>query len=167
MGLLGDIWEALPQLVTADFWHRIVTRPFEAVRQMPDVAIKSGLVAGAAVATGGLALKAAPVVFGAAKAAAAPATFVARHPVLSYLLVTQSDLPTEVVRTVGQIYAAPTQAAMAAPTAGQAGAVPVLPATVQPPRPHVTSLAPRLEFSALRGAPGLPTNQVFWQAFAR
>ena len=138
---MGYLWDAAGQVFSADFWTRLVTRPWEAVIQHPGVALGSGAVAGAIVATGGLALKAAPVVAGVAKtllgvgkAVAAPASFAVRHPILTFAAVTQANLPTEIVRAFAARPAAPpTPAPIQAPQA-----VPAPPSTrqtiVQPAR---------------------------------
>lgn len=156
---LGFLWDIGGQLFTRDFWSRVLTRPLEAVRQHPKLALTSGLIAGAAVATGGLALKAAPVVLGAggalftgAKAVAAPAAFAVRHPLLTYLAVSQADLPTEIVRAFGQRQrAAPAVTVAAAP-------VPV-PAPTPPPPAPVTRAIPTQQ---LRRGPVAGQGQ--WQA---
>lgn len=140
---LEDVWQAASQVWTADFWTRLTTRPWEAVIQHPALAAKSALVAGAVAATGGLALKAAPVVVGAVKALAAPVSFAARHPILTYLAISQADLPTEIVRAFGARAAAP-----AAPPLRGAATLRTVPPPAAVRRPAVTRQA---DFQALFG----------------
>lgn len=119
---MGAIWESLGQVWTRDFWGRLLTRPHEAVIQHPDIALKSAAAGAAATLAVAGAIVAAPVVaaaaaglFTAGKVVAAPVAWAARHPILSYVLATQSDLPTEIVRTFAQIYG-PGTVAVPAPT---------------------------------------------------
>lgn len=109
----------LGELFRPDFWKRIATDPLAAVRRDPELALKSGLYAGAAVATGGLALKAgvvggalrgaaalgrgalgvaglAALPFRAAAAAAPALSFAARHPILTYVLLANAELPSRI-----------------------------------------------------------------------
>ncbi len=145
---MGAILDSLTQIFTRDFWGRILTRPHEAVIQHPDIAAKSALAGAAATLAVAGGIVAAPVVastavglFAAGKVVAAPVAFAARHPILSYVLATQSDLPTELVRAFGQIYGAPTAAPGAAPAPVQLG-----------PPPGVTPLT--------RGPVPGPSNQL-------
>ena len=151
---LGFLWDIGGQLFTRDFWGRILTDPLAAVRQHPELAAKSALVAGATVATGGLLLKAAPLVLGAgralltgAKVAATPVSFAVRHPVASFLLVTQADLPTEIVRAFGARRQAP------------AGTLPAPAPSAPPPATLTRAIPPQ---HAFRGGPVQEGAQ--WQA---
>jgi len=144
VGVLGDIYDYGKQLFTTDFWGRIFTRPLEAVRKYPGVAAKSALVAGATVATGGLALKAAPIVaglfkglFAAGKAVAPAAGFAVKHPILSYVIASNAELPTEIVRAF---------ASRPVVVQGGAPAPQPAPAPVRVPQPVPQQYsAPRLE----------------------
>lgn len=130
---MGYLWDAAGQVFSTDFWTRLLTRPWEAVIQHPGVALASGVIAGATVATGGLILKAAPVVagvagtvFGAGRAVAPAASFAVRHPLLTFAAVTQANLPTEIVRAFGarpavQPGAAPRQAPLPVPAPPSTG----------------------------------------------
>lgn len=114
---LGEIWDVGKQLFTADFWGRIFTRPLEAVRQMPEVAAKSALYAGAATAAIGTGIKVVPVairalgaLFGAARVATPAVSFAVRHPIATYVAVQNADLPTQIVQAFAsrpQIVVAP------------------------------------------------------------
>lgn len=113
----GAVLATVSQLGSRDFWRRLVTDPFAAVRLEPELAVKSGVVAGATVLATGVAIKTGAVaavrslfsgLFGAARGtvtagrAAAPlAGFVARHPLLTYVTVANANLPTETVRALG------------------------------------------------------------------
>ncbi len=55
MGVLADIWDAVPELWGGDFWRRLFTKPLEAPLRDPALALGSGLAAGAVVASVALA----------------------------------------------------------------------------------------------------------------
>jgi len=156
LSLLGDI---LPQVFTMDFWGRMLTNPFAAVVQHPRLALESGLVAGATTAAIGGAIMAAPVVASAAatalgvgKVAAAPVLFAAKHPILSYLIATNADLPTEIVRAFG--------ASRAQQPRAPGPATP--PPMMQPRMPdQATSRAPARIVRRGRTQPGLTSRQQF------
>lgn len=119
---MGYLWEAAGQVLTTDFWTRLLTRPWEAVIQHPRLALEAGVVAGAATAAVAGAIVAAPVVatgisglFGAAKVAAPIVGFAARHPILTYAALANIELPTEIVRAFGARAAPPAQIAVPAP----------------------------------------------------
>ena len=150
MGLLGDAIDLGKQLFTTDFWGRIFTRPLEAVRKFPGVAAKSALVAGATVATGGLALKVAPIVgglfkglFAAGKAVAPAAGFAVKHPILSYVIASNAELPTEIVRAFASRPVVVQGRAPAPIPAPQQAPAPVAAPRPIPPQNYVPRMEPR------------------------
>lgn len=113
---MGEWFGVLGELFKPTFWRQLVTDPFAAVRRDPGLAVTSGAVAGAVALTGGLAIQtgllggAARAVAGVgraalglavlpfrAAAAAAPALgFAAKHPIATYVILANADLPSQV-----------------------------------------------------------------------
>lgn len=146
----------LGELFRPRFWSQIATDPLEAVKRDPALALKSGAYAGAAVATGGLALKAglvggavrgaatlgraalgvaglAALPFRAAAAAAPALGFAARHPILTYVLLSNAELPSEIARA----FQVRGTAGGALPVVGPAGVVPSIAPAPSRARPRL------------------------------
>ncbi len=165
------------QLFEGDFWTRMVRDPLGGVQADPWFAVKSGVAAGGAVLAGGLALKAGIVagigkalsavggVLGgvlkapaAVKTAAGPVSWIVRHPIISYLAVTNAELPTEIVKAVAVVAARP---AAPAPVAPVVRPPPLLPAPLPPSAPVVPAAARAPSAARARPAPGDPWAAMF------
>ncbi len=113
---VGEWFGVLGELFKPTFWRQLVTDPLAAVRADPELALKAGAVAGGAALTGGLVLKAglvggavravagvgraavglASLPFRAAAAAAPALGFAAKHPIATYVILANADLPSQV-----------------------------------------------------------------------
>ena len=156
--------EALPAVLTADFWRRIWTDPLAAPLADPGLALRSAAVAGGAVLGAGLAVKAGVVggalrlgraavsliraPFALARAAAPVAPWVVRHPLLTYAVVSNIELPTEIVRAFGGWIARPEPVAPAVVSrAPPETVVPSGPALLRAPTPFDSRRRPAGGFS--------------------